>query len=777
VADARSMPSRIGKYRIIDRIGRGTMGIVYSAQDEVMGRQVGLKVLMADLESDPETRARFYREAKAAARLFHQNIISIFDAGEDQGRSFIAMELLEGAPLKGYLKHAEAAPLERKLDLMIQICEGLTAAHGEGIVHRDLKPSNLFVQSNGLLKILDFGVARFVDSSMTAVGTMLGTPDYMSPEQARGGAVDARSDIFSAGAVFYFVLTGRKPFPGADMPTVLQQLQFEQPSPFGDGVPRELQDLILRCMSKKAEDRPSRVEEVLAVLVRFRRQYLSETRRLTMTARARHDEVNGLSAAVADAATAIGAPRDESIAAALRSIQDRLPQLGSRGPAPDGAMQERGRVMALVDELTQLRDRLTHELAASRAHAVKLEEGERALATGHAREALRTFEDVLAASPASARARELAESARPLAAEQAARDERIAVRTTAARRALDIRDYPTAVAECRQALALSPGHELASSLLAEAEQAIAREQRRIALIVQRLADKASQAIAEQDFDAAEAALREADAVAPASTVVTALRQRLSAERAAAESAELLRQLSDDEIRRARSVFRRGRYDEAVQQLRGFIEVEPDADEVKEELDQLIALRETIAQATTAARRSAGEFRARAAALAQSGDVAGALGLAREALQVDATDRDAATLVDQLLARQLEDRLAQKRQEALDERAREAEPLVSASRAARDRGYLQLALNAALAAQALAPHRTDIGALVDDTRAELASEDREVFDLSGPAAVTPVPRATPRPDPPRQGPPEPPSDGRMRNWAADLLRGGLRRGKA
>jgi tetratricopeptide (TPR) repeat protein len=767
------MPSKIGKYRVIDRIGRGTMGIVYSAQDEVMGRQVGLKVLMADLESDPETRARFHREAKAAARLFHPNIISIFDAGEDEGRSFIAMELLEGAPLRAYLKQPDAAPLERKLDLMIQMCDGLTAAHGQGIVHRDLKPSNLFVQSNGLLKILDFGVARFVDSSMTAVGTMLGTPDYMSPEQARGGVVDARSDIFSAGAVFYFVLTGRKPFPGADMPTVLRQLQFEQPSPFGEGVPRELQDLVVRCMAKSAEDRPSRVEEVLAVLVRFRRQYLSETRRLMLTARARHDEVKGLSAAVAEAAAALGAPSDESIATALQAVQDRLPSLAGR--TTDVVMQERSQVTAVVDDLTQLRDRLNQELMAQRAHSAQLEEGERALAAGRAREALRTFEDVLAASPASTRARQLAESARPIAAEQTARDERVAVRTTAARRALDARDWTVAVAECRQALALLPGHELASSLLAEAEQAIGREQRRVALLVQRQIEKASQAIAEQDFDAAEAALREADAVAPASTAVMAMRQRLSTERAAAEAAELLRQLSDDEIRRARSVFRRGRYDEAVQQLRGFLEVEPDAAQVEEELAELISLRETIAQATTAARRSASELRSRAAVLAQSGDVSGALGLAREALQADATDRDAAALVDQLLARQLEDRLAQRRQEALDERAREAEPLLNAARAARERGYLQLALNAALAAQAVAPHRPDISAFLDETRAELSSEDRDLFDLSGAAAVTPLPRHTPRPGQPE---PLPPADGRPRkNWAADLLRTGLRRGKA
>ena len=180
-----SHPERIGRYRVLRCLGRGGGGVVYEARDEVMDRLVALKVLVQDFQSDADARARFQREAQAAARLVHPNIITIFDAGEDHGHSFIAMQLLEGRPLSEYMKLPEAEPLERKLDLMVQVCEGLTVAHGEGIVHRDLKPTNLFVQSDGLLKIYDFGVARLAESSMTAVGTMIGTPDYMSPEQAR----------------------------------------------------------------------------------------------------------------------------------------------------------------------------------------------------------------------------------------------------------------------------------------------------------------------------------------------------------------------------------------------------------------------------------------------------------------------------------------------------------------------------------------------------------------------------------------------------------------
>ena len=152
----------------------------------LMERSVAIKVMMTDLEDDPETSARFYREARAAGQLAHPNIITIFDMGEDNGRPFIVMELLEGETLNKYLERPEAADVESKMDLMLQICKGLHAAHSRGIFHRDVKPGNLLVRPNGELKIVDFGIARLASSSMTASGLLVGTPDYMSPEQARG---------------------------------------------------------------------------------------------------------------------------------------------------------------------------------------------------------------------------------------------------------------------------------------------------------------------------------------------------------------------------------------------------------------------------------------------------------------------------------------------------------------------------------------------------------------------------------------------------------------
>jgi serine/threonine-protein kinase len=250
------------------------MGVVYRARDEAVGRDVALKVLTTDVDDDPDIRTRFYREAEAAARLSHPNIITIFDVGEDGDRFFIVMELLRGATLKDFLKQGEAVRLERKVDLMIQLCAGLGAAHNASIYHRDIKPGNIFVRADGILKILDFGVARLASSNMTAAGFIVGTPDYMSPEQARGAEIDARSDIFSLGGVFYFMLTGRKPFPATDLPTLFHQIQSEDPPPsLGVDAPPELAALIMKSLSKKREKRYQTCQELMVDLELVRQRY------------------------------------------------------------------------------------------------------------------------------------------------------------------------------------------------------------------------------------------------------------------------------------------------------------------------------------------------------------------------------------------------------------------------------------------------------------------------------------------------------------------------
>ena len=258
---------RLGRYRLLERIGGGATSLVFAAHDEAMDRKVALKMIVADLEDEKETRERFYREAKVTAQLFHRNIVTVLDVGEDQGHPYIVMELLDGWPLGDYLSREVSRPLAKNLDLIKQLYAGLQAAHECGVVHRDIKPSNLFVQRDGGLKILDFGLAKLQASTLTAMGQIVGTPDYMSPEQAAGEKVDARSDVFSAAAVSYLILTGRSPFTGPDLRRTLDALLQEHPAPLTDAeAPAPLREVLDKGLAKDPARRYQSSAEMLLAL-------------------------------------------------------------------------------------------------------------------------------------------------------------------------------------------------------------------------------------------------------------------------------------------------------------------------------------------------------------------------------------------------------------------------------------------------------------------------------------------------------------------------------
>jgi serine/threonine protein kinase/class 3 adenylate cyclase/hemoglobin-like flavoprotein len=244
-------PADIGKYRLLDRIGVGAMGEVYRAHDSVLDRQVALKVITG---GDDEKRQRFHREAQSAARLTHPNIVVVHDFGEDSGRFFMAMELLEGHDLKRAISRDSLIDLRARLQVMEQICEAVAFAHAMNVVHRDLKPANIFLLPNGQVKIVDFGLARVGLSSMTGTGMILGTPNYMSPEQIKGHRVDARADIFSLGAVFYELLSGRKAFEAESLHSVLYRVLQHEPEPLraaaSGAIPQQISDIVRRALAK-----------------------------------------------------------------------------------------------------------------------------------------------------------------------------------------------------------------------------------------------------------------------------------------------------------------------------------------------------------------------------------------------------------------------------------------------------------------------------------------------------------------------------------------------
>jgi len=269
--------SLLGRFRVLALLGKGGMGVVYLAEDEALCREVALKVLAPDTNEDPELRQRLLREARAGAALSHPNIAGVHEMGEAEGLLYIAMERVTGESLR---KQIERGPLDvgQALVIVRQVLTGLAKAHEAGIVHRDIKPENIMLTEEGGVKLLDFGLAKFmdeeaergeVDLKLTEHGRLLGSPGYMSPEQANGSPVDARSDIFSLGIVLYEMLRGEPPFRGKNFLSTLAALERDEPPPLVEknaSISPELEGLIFRCLAKDPSKRPANAGEVLAEL-------------------------------------------------------------------------------------------------------------------------------------------------------------------------------------------------------------------------------------------------------------------------------------------------------------------------------------------------------------------------------------------------------------------------------------------------------------------------------------------------------------------------------
>ena len=250
--------SSIGKYRILELVGEGAMGVVYRAQDSVLDRAVAIKVMNDSIARQDDLRKRFLHEAQAAGSLQHPNVVCIYDLGEADGHLFIAMEFVHGVDLEHLIESGKPLSLQERLDIIIDVLTGLAFAHKRGIVHRDIKPANIRVGEDGRAKIMDFGVAHLASSSMTSTGSILGTPTYMAPEQITEGKTSAATDIFATGGVLYQILTQMKPFDAPTLQNLFFKIITEKPRPVSElvpGLPPALDRIVLKAMAKEPSDR------------------------------------------------------------------------------------------------------------------------------------------------------------------------------------------------------------------------------------------------------------------------------------------------------------------------------------------------------------------------------------------------------------------------------------------------------------------------------------------------------------------------------------------
>ncbi len=225
---AAAVPAALGRYQVVRELGRGAMGVVYLGKDPTIQRHVAIKTMrLDDIDNEEELKAfrdRFFREAESTGRLSHPNIVTVYDAGEQEGLAYIAMEYLEGTLLSCYCQKSTLLPAKQALQIVATVADALDYAHSQGVIHRDVKPPNIMILKQRLVKVMDFGIAKMASGSKTQTSMILGTPRYMSPEQATGKDVDGRSDVFSLGIVLFELLTGDRPFDAENMPALVMRI-------------------------------------------------------------------------------------------------------------------------------------------------------------------------------------------------------------------------------------------------------------------------------------------------------------------------------------------------------------------------------------------------------------------------------------------------------------------------------------------------------------------------------------------------------------------------
>ena len=490
-------PQTVGRYQIVSRLGEGGMGVLYLANDPLLRRTVAIKVLSVRTD---ELRERFAREARSAASLRHSHIVTIYDIGDDRGLPFLAMEYLDGETMSELIRRRPPLPTSRKVELLLELCEGLGYAHRAGIIHRDIKPANLMITADGILKILDFGLARLSNDAagagLTRVGTLIGTPNYMSPERILGETVDHRSDIFAVGLVAYELLTYKKAYPG-EAHVVLDKVLHSEPQSLQTLAP-DLDPRLTAAVERAIRKDPAQRFDSLALLAAELAASLEDPYASDVTVRMVRPPSTGSAAATqAGSAHADDDSQDDQASAARRAsrLAQCLASAEERFAAGDytGAIEQSEQAAAIDPEDARVTAllRRAQDAAEDRQVAQWLLEAQGLASRGQLTEASRLIDDSLDRRPDSAEAHALQQHVRERRRERerTAERERAAQSAMARARASIEQGALDAAIRCTtEALAHDPGREEALALKAFAQRALQEREARDA--AERVAEEA-----------------------------------------------------------------------------------------------------------------------------------------------------------------------------------------------------------------------------------------------------------------------------------------------
>jgi tetratricopeptide (TPR) repeat protein len=522
------------------------MGTVFLARDPELDRELAIKLVKDDLTDDPELRERFSREARSAARLRHPNIVTVFDIGEQDGCPFIAMEYLPGESLADKLKQPDPIGLPQILVWMEGLCLGLAHAHKAGIVHRDIKPANVMVDAEGTLKIVDFGIARLADSQMTREGMLVGTINYMSPEQILGRPPDHRADIFAVGAVFYELLAGRKAFPGTIADGLFTRLCQNEPEP--------LEQL-----------RPGLDPEVVAIVACA----------IAKDPDARYQDLTTMARDIAMVRARVGTNADAgdtlTMAASAYPVE-MTPDSGGRAGVRSGVGSGSGRLQVYAEE-QQRQAALQAERDRAERLRSALERSRAALAQGACDQAVRAAEDALAVEPGLAEAHALIAQARA-----AIEDQQRQAAIDAARRVIDAARAAFEAGDTAGAAdlidAVKPPSETLAAEVAALRSRVAEQQRLRKRRVEIFVDAAELALSQGDYAKAAPLVEDAARVDPSSPAVLALRAQIEAHQAAAREGAARAQAIDAALREANGALARGDFAKAREHVAQARRIDP-----------------------------------------------------------------------------------------------------------------------------------------------------------------------------------------------------------